>query len=53
MRRFVFFALCAGLALPASAAGQTVAADGVTLNDEGLPQYSTFSLCAIDPARVA
>ena len=50
MRRFVFFALCAGLALPASAAGQTVAADGVTLNDEGLPQYSTFSLCAIDPA---
>ena len=26
------------------------AADGVSLNDEGLPQYSTFSLCAIDPA---
>lgn len=26
------------------------AADGVTINDEGLPQYSTFSLCAIDPA---
>jgi uncharacterized Ntn-hydrolase superfamily protein len=26
------------------------APDGVTLNDEGLPQYSTFSLCAIDPA---
>lgn len=25
------------------------APDGVTLNDEGLPQYSTFSLCAIDP----
>src|SRR4029450_13147169 len=24
--------------------------DGVTLNDDGLPQYSTFSLCAIDPA---
>ena len=24
--------------------------DGVILNDEGLPQYSTFSLCAIDPA---
>ena len=32
---------------PASA--QQRAADGVTLNDEGLPQYSTFSLCAIDP----
>lgn len=29
---------------------QQRAADGVTLNDEGLPQYSTFSLCAIDPA---
>ena len=36
------------LALPASA--QQRAADGVTLNDEGHPQYSTFSLCAIDPA---
>ena len=23
--------------------------DGVIINDEGLPQYSTFSLCAIDP----
>ena len=32
---------------PASA--QQRAADGVTLNDEGLPQYSTFSLCAVDP----
>jgi uncharacterized Ntn-hydrolase superfamily protein len=29
---------------------QPRAADGVTINDEGLPQYSTFSLCAIDPA---
>lgn len=28
---------------------QQRAADGVTLNDEGLPQYSTFSLCAVDP----
>lgn len=26
------------------------APDGVVLNDEGLPQYSTFSLCAIDPS---
>jgi uncharacterized Ntn-hydrolase superfamily protein len=25
------------------------APDGVVLNEEGLPQYSTFSLCAIDP----
>jgi uncharacterized Ntn-hydrolase superfamily protein len=31
-------------------AAQQRAADGVALNDEGLPQYSTFSLCAIDPA---
>ena len=29
---------------------QQRAVDGVTINDEGLPQYSTFSLCAIDPA---
>ena len=27
------------------------APDGVIMNDEGLPQYSTFSLCAIDPAN--
>ena len=33
-----------------TAAAQQRAADGVALNDEGLPQYSTFSLCAIDPA---
>ncbi|HEY2905835.1 MAG TPA: DUF1028 domain-containing protein [Vicinamibacterales bacterium] len=33
-----------------SAAAQERAADGVALNAEGLPQYSTFSLCAIDPA---
>src|SRR5438045_9792604 len=39
------------LALSAAAfvAAQQRAADGVALNDEGLPQYSTFSLCAIDP----
>jgi uncharacterized Ntn-hydrolase superfamily protein len=29
---------------------QQRAADGVTINDDGTPQYSTFSLCAIDPA---
>ena len=29
---------------------QQRAADGVTIDDEGKPQYSTFSLCAIDPA---
>ncbi|MEZ5421197.1 MAG: hypothetical protein R2708_28190 [Vicinamibacterales bacterium] len=26
------------------------AADGVTVDEVGDPQYSTFSLCAIDPA---
>jgi uncharacterized Ntn-hydrolase superfamily protein len=40
----------AGILLPHAAAAQQHAADGVTINDEGLPQYSTFSLCAIDPA---
>jgi uncharacterized Ntn-hydrolase superfamily protein len=30
-------------------AQQQRAADGVTIDDAGNPQYSTFSLCAIDP----
>ncbi|HXG87799.1 MAG TPA: DUF1028 domain-containing protein [Vicinamibacterales bacterium] len=46
----IIVVLGAGLGLPASAAAQQQAADGVAINDEGLPQYSTFSLCAIDPA---
>ena len=39
-------------AVPAAALAQEPrrAPDGVVINDEGLPQYSTFSLCAIDPA---
>jgi uncharacterized Ntn-hydrolase superfamily protein len=37
------------LFLAAPGFAQQRAADGVSLNDEGLPQYSTFSLCAIDP----
>lgn len=44
---------CVALLWPVPAAAQAPvvrAADGVTLNDEGLPQYGTFSLCAIDPA---
>ncbi len=40
---------CAALALPFNPSAQQRAADGVVINDEGLPQYSTFSLCAIDP----
>jgi len=35
---------------PIAGLAQQRAADGVALNDDGLPQYSTFSLCAIDPA---
>ena len=42
--------LAAGLGIASPAAAQQRAADGVTINDEGQPQYSTFSLCAIDPA---
>jgi len=38
------------VALTTLVSAQQRAADGVALNDEGLPQYSTFSLCAIDPA---
>src|SRR5437867_953344 len=41
---------CAGVLLPTITSGQQRAADGVVIDDEGLPQYSTFSLCAIDPA---
>lgn len=40
---------CVGLFLSAPAAAQQRAMDGVVINDEGLPQYATFSLCAIDP----
>ena len=43
--------MLAGIALvPVAASAQQRAVDGVTLNDEGVPQYSTFSLCAIDPS---
>ena len=37
-------------AVVSTSAQQQRAADGVTINDEGNPVYSTFSLCAIDPA---
>jgi uncharacterized Ntn-hydrolase superfamily protein len=43
--------LAISLALPLGiAAAQERAPDGVTIDEEGRPQYSTFSLCAIDPA---
>ncbi len=47
-RRLITVVALGGL-LSVSALAQQRAADGVTINDEGLPQYSTFSLCAIDP----
>jgi uncharacterized Ntn-hydrolase superfamily protein len=40
----------APLVAPSPTSGQQRAVDGVVINDEGLPQYSTFSICAIDPA---
>ena len=46
--RFALICIAVVCALPAAA--QRRAADGVAVNEEGLPQYSTFSLCAIDPA---
>ncbi|MCC7177425.1 MAG: DUF1028 domain-containing protein [Acidobacteria bacterium] len=51
MRRLVpaLVLLVTGLAVPHAALAQYRAADGVTINEEGQPQYSTFSLCAIDP----
>jgi uncharacterized Ntn-hydrolase superfamily protein len=41
--------ICGSLAA-ATAAQQQRAPDGVPIGDDGSPQYSTFSLCAIDPA---
>ncbi|MDH4064752.1 MAG: DUF1028 domain-containing protein [Acidobacteriota bacterium] len=38
-----------GAAVPPVARAQFRATDGVTINEVGDPQYSTFSLCAIDP----
>src|SRR4051812_41086724 len=43
-------AVCAAVMLSPAISAQQRAADGVALNDEVLPQYSTFSLCAIDAA---
>jgi len=49
-RSSIVIALVAFLLSTPSFAQQQRAADGVTINDQGQPQYSTFSLCAIDPA---
>jgi uncharacterized Ntn-hydrolase superfamily protein len=50
VRHFSIFLVCVGIAAPAVAQEPQRAPDGVIINDEGFPQYSTFSLCAIDPA---
>ena len=50
MRRLVPFVCLLASVLASPVFAQQRAADGVALNNEGLPQYSTFSLCAIDPA---
>src|SRR6187455_2265720 len=42
--------LAVSLLMIANVSAQQPAADGVAINDQGQPQYSTFSLCAIDPA---
>ena len=42
--------VCGSFAHTVLASVQQRAADGVTINEDGFPQYSTFSLCAIDPA---
>jgi uncharacterized Ntn-hydrolase superfamily protein len=44
------FVFLTAFALPGLAGAQYRAADGVTVNELVNPQYSTFSLCAIDPA---
>ena len=50
VRRLVSIMVSVLFLFASVATAQERAADGVALNDEGLPQYSTFSLCAIDPA---
>jgi uncharacterized Ntn-hydrolase superfamily protein len=50
-RHVVAFAIICTAALPTGPAGaQQRAADGVAIDDDGRPQYATFSICAIDPA---
>jgi len=50
LRRNILAIVVGVSAVAVPAAAQQHAADGVTINDAGQPQYSTFSLCAIDPA---
>jgi uncharacterized Ntn-hydrolase superfamily protein len=50
VRNISVLLMCVGIAVPTVAQEPQRAPDGVVINDEGFPQYSTFSLCAIDPA---
>jgi uncharacterized Ntn-hydrolase superfamily protein len=50
MKPVIVFLFVGLLASSVLAQQQHVAYDGVKINDDGDPQYSTFSLCAIDPA---
>ena len=50
VRHFGAILIVAFVIVVPSLIGQQRAPDGVTLNDADEPQYSTFSLCAIDPA---
>jgi uncharacterized Ntn-hydrolase superfamily protein len=47
--RHMIATILAWVALAAAVQAQQRAADGVAINDDGQPQYSTFSICAIDP----
>jgi uncharacterized Ntn-hydrolase superfamily protein len=49
-RSFIAASMVIAGLVPTAVSAQQRAADGVAINDEGQPQYSTFSLCAIDPA---
>src|SRR6476661_4800864 len=50
MKRLGALILVLAAAVTISAQQQHLAYDGVKIDDDGNPQYSTFSLCAIDPA---
>src|SRR6476620_9977250 len=49
MKRLSALILVLAAAVTISAQQQHLAYDGVKIDDDGDPQYSTFSLCAIDP----
>ena len=50
VRHCIFaFILCTGAAPSSPASTPQLGTDGVPVNEEGFPQYTTFSLCAIDP----